>query len=123
MYAHILVGTDGSATAERAVDRAVQVAGVIGAALAVLGVGPERQVGPIVERSASTHDGSGVEITTITEQGDPASVILDVAESGNYDLLVVGNRGMTGATRLFLGSVPNKVSHHTPCHLLIVHTT
>jgi nucleotide-binding universal stress UspA family protein len=47
-----------------------------------------------------------------------------MARTGGYDLLVVGNRGMTGVTRfLRLGSVPNKVSHHLPCSLLIVKTT
>ena len=54
-------------------------------------------------------------------RSDPASVLADLASG--YDLLVVGNKGMTGASRFLLGSVPNKVSHHSPCSLLIVHTT
>ena len=48
--------------------------------------------------------------------------LIDVAEQVNADLLVVGNRGMSGVRRM-LGSVPNKVSHHCPCTLLIVDTT
>jgi nucleotide-binding universal stress UspA family protein len=48
---------------------------------------------------------------------------VDRAEKGDVDLLVLGNKGMTGATRFFLGSVPNKVSHHSPVALLIVRTT
>ena len=47
-------------------------------------------------------------------QGDPADAILDVAEEQEADLVVVGNKGMTGAKRFLLGSVPNKVSHHAP---------
>lgn len=43
--------------------------------------------------------------------------------ASGYDLLVVDNKGMTGPGRFLLGSVPNKVSHHVPCSLLIVHTT
>jgi nucleotide-binding universal stress UspA family protein len=46
-----------------------------------------------------------------------------VAEETGADLIVVGNKGMTGAERFLLGSVPNKVSHHAPCSVLIVRTT
>jgi nucleotide-binding universal stress UspA family protein len=49
--------------------------------------------------------------------------LLEVAESTNADLIVVGNRGMTGVKRFVLGSVPNKVAHHASCSVLIVHTT
>ena len=60
---------------------------------------------------------------TIARQGEPADAILDVAEEENADLIVVGNKGMTGAKRFLLGSVPNKVSHHAPSSVLIVRTT
>ena len=56
-------------------------------------------------------------------KGDAADAILDVAEEQAADLIVVGNKGMTGAKRFLLGSVPNKVSHHAPCSVLIVRTT
>ena len=56
-------------------------------------------------------------------EGDPADAILDVAEERGADLIVVGNKGMTGAKRFLLGSVPNKVSHHAPCSVLIIRTT
>jgi nucleotide-binding universal stress UspA family protein len=66
----------------------------------------------------------GVEnVETFARQGDAADAILDVAEEQRSDLIVVGNRGMTGAKRFLLGSVPNKVSHHAPCSVLIVRTT
>ena len=55
--------------------------------------------------------------------GDAADAIVDVAEEQRCDLIVVGNKGMTGAKRFLLGSVPNKVSHHAPCSVLIVRTT
>jgi len=55
--------------------------------------------------------------------GDPADAILDVAEEERADLIVVGNKGMTGAKRFLLGSVPNKVSHHAPCSVMIIRTT
>ena len=52
-----------------------------------------------------------------------ADAILNVAEETNADLIVVGNKGMTGARRFLLGSVPNNVSHHAPCSVIIVRTT
>ena len=53
--------------------------------------------------------------------GDPADVILQVAREVDADLIVVGNRGMHGARRV-LGSVPNTLSHHADCSVLIVQT-
>ena len=123
MYKSILVGSDGSATASKAVERAVEVARASGAKLTILSVGRLDKAGKAVSDAAARHEGGGVEIATKTIEGDPASAIVDEAETGDYDLLVVGNKGMTGATRFFLGSVPNKVSHHAPCALLIVRTT
>ena len=123
MYTHILVGTDGSATAAIAVDRAVEVAAATGARLTILTVDREERGRKIVDEVAGKHAGSGVDIETKVIAGDPASVLVDETEQGGYDLLVVGNKGMTGASRFFLGSVPNKVSHHAPTALLIVRTT
>ena len=68
-------------------------------------------------------NGSGVSVQTFSREGDPADAILDVAEERDADLIVVGNKGMTGAKRFLLGSVPNKVSHHAPCSVLIIRTT
>ncbi len=121
LYERILVGTDGSATADKAVRRAAELARATGAALTILSVGEGDHPAEIVGRAAAEHD--GVEISTEVRRGDPASVLVEMAEHEGYDLLVVGNRGMTGAARFFLGSVPNKVSHHARCSLLIVHTT
>lgn len=123
MYKNILVGTDGSATAAIAVERAVEVASATGARLTILTVDREERGRKIVDEVAGKHAGSGVDIETKVLTGDPASVLVDETERGGYDLLVVGNKGMTGASRFFLGSVPNKVSHHAPSALLIVRTT
>ena len=64
----------------------------------------------------------GVEVVAHPREGDPADAILSVAEETQADLIVVGNKGMTGARRL-LGSVPNKISHNAPCGVYIVRTT
>lgn len=123
MYSEILVGTDGSATAAVAVDRAAEVAKSTGARLTIFTVGQPKRAAQVVETEAARAASNGVEVRTKTAQGDPASMLVAEAEEGGYDLLVVGNKGMTGATRFFLGSVPNKVSHQIPCALLIVRTT
>ena len=122
MYGRILVGTDGSKTAARAVERAVEVAKATGASLTILTVGDnESRARTTAEEAASKHAGSGVAIDVRTARGDAPSAIVEMSEG--YDLLVLGNKGMTGVSRFVLGSVPNKVSHHVPCSLLIVRTT
>jgi nucleotide-binding universal stress UspA family protein len=123
VYRHILVATDGSSTARLAVDRAVEVAKAVGAELTIFSVGPPARAAEVVEAEAARHSGSGVKISTETAEGDPAGAIVDRSERGDVDLLALGNKGMTGASRFLLGSVPNKVSHHAPVALLIVRTT
>jgi nucleotide-binding universal stress UspA family protein len=124
IYDKILVGTDGSKTATKAVDRAVEVAKSTGASLTVLSAARPERGQQIVDAEAKRLESSGVAIDTKVIDGDPTAVLIDAAAEGGYDLLVLGNKGMTGVTRFFhLGSVPNKVSHHLPCSLLIVKTT
>lgn len=77
----------------------------------------------LLESSRRESEGAGVSsVQTFARVGDAADAILDVAEEQGSDLIVVGNKGMTGATRFLVGSVPNKVSHHAPCSVLIVRT-
>ena len=123
MYKRILVGTDGSATASIAVDRAVDVARTVGASLTLLTAGRKDRGEELMQRERDRLADSGLDLDTKVVEADPATALLDEATSGGYDLLVVGNKGMTGVGRFFLGSVPNKVSHHVDCSLLIVRTT
>ncbi len=148
MFASILVGTDGSDTATTAVRYAIDLARELGARLLIVSayepvsdqrlrneklevpedlqwmVNPRGDVLEMLERAKSEATGAGVaDVETYARQGDAADAILDVAEEQRSDLIVVGNRGMTGAKRFLLGSVPNKVSHHAPCSVLIVRTT
>lgn len=138
MFSKILVGTDGSDTASVAVAHAGALAARLGARLIVVSAyrpaaETESTLGPggteardDVARSVLEHEvrrlGDGANVRTLVQAGNPADVLLDVAEEEGVDLIVVGNRGMTGGKRFLLGSVPNNVSHHAPCHLLIVHT-
>ena len=124
MYRRILVGSDGSATAAKAVDRAVEVATVTGATLTVLSAGKGETGLAVAEREAARHRDSGVLIDARSSSKDPTSALIDTAEEGGYDLIVVGNKGMTGARRFItIGAVPNKVIHHLPTAVLIVRTT
>jgi nucleotide-binding universal stress UspA family protein len=136
MYSSIVVGTDGSETAREAVRQATELAAMFGARIELVSAyepvpeeppqGWSLSARPDVEaalRSASEEiRAAGVDVTTYARQGDPAAALLDVAEERRADLIVVGNKGMTGAERFLLGSVPNKVSHHAPCSVLIIRT-
>ena len=143
MYTKIVVGTDGSETASEAVRQAGELArthgaelvvihgaktsasGVSGGGLYVAPVDPEavRTAADEIPQQAQSALGSDAKVRTVFREDDPAEAILDVAEEENADLIVVGNRGMRGAKRFLLGSVPNRVAHHAPCSVLIVHTT
>lgn len=147
MYGSIVVGTDGSDTAGEAVRQAVTLAKSLGAKLQIVSayepvsdtrlreeaqqapsdmqwmVNPREDVEAVLRGAAEKAHDEGVETETFARQGDPADAILDVAEENGSDLIVVGNKGMTGAKRFLLGSVPNKVSHHAPCSVLIIRTT
>jgi nucleotide-binding universal stress UspA family protein len=86
-------------------------------------INPREDVDATLDRAAEAAVERGLDVETFARQGDPADAILDVAEEQRADLIVVGNKGMTGAKRFLLGSVPNKVSHHAPCSVLIIRTT
>jgi nucleotide-binding universal stress UspA family protein len=145
-YKKILTGTDGSPPSLEAVRHAAAVAKASGAELVIMSVyrpvdpvtveqwkeqapeefawrlGPASPAEGAVESGAKVAREMGVEARTRIEQGDPADTILAVADLEAADLIVVGNRGMTGPTRFLLGSVPNIISHHAPCDVLIVKT-
>lgn len=123
VYRRILVGTDGSDTAARAVDRAAELARATGAQLTVLSAGRPAAARAVVDREVERIAASGLEVGGVVVDSDPSSALLEEAERGDHDLVVVGNKGMAGARRFLLGSVPNKVSHTLERSLLIVRTT
>jgi nucleotide-binding universal stress UspA family protein len=147
VFRSIVVGTDGSETATQAVAEAVDLARALGAKLELVSayepvpagrladerreapedmqwaISPREDVDATLQSAAAIAREGGVQVDVYPRQGDPADAILDVAEEQEADLIVVGNRGMTGAKRFLLGSVPNKVSHHAPCSVLIIRTT
>jgi nucleotide-binding universal stress UspA family protein len=76
----------------------------------------------IAARVVREAEAAGVEVTPHTHEGDPAEAILDTANEENADLIVVGDRGLSGVQRFLLGSVSQKVSEHAACNVLIVRT-
>ena len=76
----------------------------------------------VCEHAATEARRQGVKVEIHAVPGDAADVLVNIAKDVGANLLVIGNRGMSGARRFVLGSVPNKVSHHAPCSLLIVDT-
>jgi nucleotide-binding universal stress UspA family protein len=124
VFRRILVATDGSPTATTAVDRAVEVSRTQGAELTVLSCGSDGEAQQVVDAEVGRLAASGVAAHGLVVDGDVASAIVQAARDGDFDLVVVGNKGMTGPRRSFtLGSVPNKVSHSLASSLLIVRTT
>ncbi len=143
----IVAGTDGSASAEKAVDRAGVLARALGATVHVVisykdpaagawiaaangfaisesfsDAEVKEQAEQIVARSRDRLVSAGVDAQAHVCSGDPAQALITIALDNSADMIVVGNRGMNGAKRM-LGSVPNKVSHHATCEVLIVPTT
>jgi nucleotide-binding universal stress UspA family protein len=125
MFGSIVVGTDGSDTANEAVRQAVELAKAVGAELLVVSafVGASEDAAPLLSDAVAAAEAAGVPVQTFPRPGDPADAILDVAEERDADLIVVGNKGTSGARRFLLGSVPNRVSHHAPCSVLIIRTS
>jgi nucleotide-binding universal stress UspA family protein len=147
MFDRIVVGTDGSETATEAVKTAIELAKLSKATLEIVSayepvpqsrlrdesqgisgdvahsVNPREDVELVLGNAAAEAKKADVDVITHPREGDPADAILDVAEENDADLVLVGNKGMTGARRFLLGSVPNKISHHAPCDVWIVKTT
>jgi nucleotide-binding universal stress UspA family protein len=141
----IVVGTDGSEPADEAVRQATDMASREGAQLHLVTAYPDPQI--LRERTTGTGGGAytiidlrdvaeslvqraardalrkSVEVETHVREGQPAEVIIDVANQEQADLIVVGSRGLTGIKRYLLGSVSSKVSEHAPCSVMIVRAT
>ena len=145
-YRNVVVGTDGSETAEAAVRHAAALAKLFGARMTVVtGFTPRPEeearrqaqapadVRWLISDASSADERArrgrsiakemGVDDVVLrVDSGDPAAILLDAADETEADVIVVGSKGMTSAKRFMLGNVPNKVSHHAPCDVVIVHT-
>jgi len=144
MYKIVVVGTDGSPTADRAVQAAADIArswgselhivtavkaprpgmaSATGAPLIDSGAGQAlvEEAAKAVGEAAVTKYGDDLKVAAHAAVGNPDDVILDTAVDVGADLIVVGSKGMRGARR-YLGSVPNSVAHGAHCAVLVVKT-
>ena len=139
MFTTVAVGTDGSPTAGEAVKVAAEIARRFDARLVLVSAyresgeaptepgGDEREwafnpvarLREILTRQEEELRRQGIPSSTLMDEGDPADVLVRLAEECEADLLVIGNRGMQ---RRVLGSVPNTVTHKAPCNVLVVRT-
>jgi nucleotide-binding universal stress UspA family protein len=146
-YGTILVGTDGSESSYRAVERAAHVAADTGATLLiasayvemnererrraadalgeesykVMGSHPADDI--LREASDVAKKAGAAKVDTVCKPGDPVDVLVQLVEDNDVDLCVVGNRGLNSLAGRLLGSVPANISHRAACDVLIVHTT
>jgi nucleotide-binding universal stress UspA family protein len=133
----VAVGTDGSETAREAVKQAADFARRFDASLVLLSAfrngppppdadeaqwsySPAAQLRGLLSRTEAELHEQGIACTTMVEEGDPAEVLVRLADECGADVLVIGNKGMQ---RRVLGSVPNSVTHKAGCSVLVVKTT
>lgn len=146
-YKTILVGTDGSESSFRAVEKAAKVAADTGASLLICSAYadmPDRDrrraaeaLGEESYKVMGSHPADDIlreaqdlakkagakDVDTVCQAGDPVDVLVDVIDKRGADLCIVGNRGLNSLAGRLLGSVPANISHRASCDVLIVHTT
>jgi nucleotide-binding universal stress UspA family protein len=146
-YSKVLVGTDGSPSSFRAVEKAAALAADTGATLIiasayqplsdrdrarasqelgeaaykVLGANPAEDA--LVEAKAIAKKAGAKKVESTAEAGDPVDVLVALIDARKIDLCIVGNRGLNSLAGRLLGSVPANISHRAACDVLIVHTT
>jgi nucleotide-binding universal stress UspA family protein len=135
----IVVGTDGSAGAEAAVRKVIEIGSGSGATVHVVCAYPSRSTlerigltaktdpidlrgvaADVVARDERRFEEAGFDVQVHVREGDAAHVLLNVADETNADLIAVGARGRGALQRFALGSVSAKLSHNAPTSLLIV---
>ncbi len=144
MVETVAVGTDGSGTADKAVEFAIDMAARYEARIVFISayvpvrdsrlereardapedlqwtINPAEDVDATLRECEERAEEKGLRWASEAREGDPAKILVALAESNGADVLVIGNKGME---RKLLGSVPNSVSHNAPCSVLIVKTT
>jgi nucleotide-binding universal stress UspA family protein len=142
MLSTVAVGTDGSTTASKAVETAAEIAQRFDAKLVLLSAfqgsddrprgastgaaelewafDNDARVREMLRRTEQDLRDRNIDCTTMLDEGDPADVLVRLAEECQADLLVIGNLGMQ---RRVLGSVPNTVTHKAGCSVYVVKTT
>jgi nucleotide-binding universal stress UspA family protein/nitrite reductase/ring-hydroxylating ferredoxin subunit len=120
-YRAVAIATDGSATADRAARRGYDMARATGATVHLVFVGPEA-TGRLITEDTMVVYGDGVETEVHLLDGDPAGRIVEASSAAGADLLVVGNKGLTGLKGTLLASVPRDVLDRAGMDVLVCRT-
>jgi nucleotide-binding universal stress UspA family protein len=142
MYKRILIATDGSDRSKKAAEEGVELAKALGAQVVALNVVNEvvvasavRQLGSdrkevesklktagqkAVDEIKKMGDAAGVKVDTVIRIGAPANDVIDVAGAEKADLIVMGSHGESGASKLLIGSVVQKVLYWAAIPVLVV---
>lgn len=148
MIKKILVPTDGSEPANRALDLAIDLATKYSAEIVLLSVAPsvivpmpepgamtpispeltkysetlkeshKKMLSQALEKAKKTQ--SDLKVSKKLGEGRPSEEIIEVAKEGNFDIIVMGSRGLGGIKKVFLGSVSHRVATEAPCPVLMV---
>lgn len=127
-YRTIVVGTDGSETAGRAVAKAARLARVVGGRLVVVCAKVpdliyDQAAEETLEEAGAAVRALGVEPELAAARGEAGPVLCEAADSRSAGLIVVGDVGMGEQRRFRLGGVAERTAHQAPCDVLIVRTT
>ena len=137
MFSKILVAIDGSTSAKRAFSRSLYLASKCDSRLEVVHVIPcefggdsentfelveelKKKGKDILEQCKRIAAKNNISIKTVSELGDPAKIIIELAKSNDSDLIIMGSRGRSAFKELLLGSVTQKVAHHAKCPVMVV---
>jgi nucleotide-binding universal stress UspA family protein/nitrite reductase/ring-hydroxylating ferredoxin subunit len=122
VYRNLLAGTDGSPTATEAARKAFELAEMVNGSVTLIHVGDPLLGAIALEQAVKDRPGAAGVRTEAIEGGDPADRLIEVASRGDVDMVLVGNKGIAGARRYLLGSIPSKIAHGSPVDVLIAKT-
>ena len=140
MFSKILVPVDGSNNSYKALEAALVLSEKLGSKISVVNVMEQvpithiesekllselleaykKENQEILSKCSDIAHQKGITIKTVLLQGNPAPVILDYSKKENFDLVIMGSRGMGKFKELILGSVSSKIVHHSPCAIMII---
>jgi nucleotide-binding universal stress UspA family protein len=140
MFTKILVPVDGSDNSYRALEAALVLSEKLGSNISVVNVMEQvpithiesekllselleaykKENQEILSKCSEIARQKGIAIKSVLLQGNPAPVILDFIRKENFDLVIMGSRGMGKFKELILGSVSSKIMHHSPCAIMII---
>lgn len=140
----ILLAVDGSSHSQKAIEESIRLVKLLDSCVTVLSVAENTPIyhygtelgsvpiqqemveerlkasNEILEHCKASFQEHGLEVDTLSKEGQPAETICKEAEEGGFDVIIIGSRGLGGLRQLFLGSVSNKVVNQSKISVLVV---